>query len=435
MPEIELQQLREAEDRVQRRAQLVAHARQKLRLRLAFALGQQRLLAREFGVAGLGDVPVHADAAVHRAVDVLQRGRARGEPAVAAVGPPDAELAGRRTRAVFEFGVGIEHQRAIVGVREREPFLAVQCDRPRGKTAQLPHLRVPQRGSAVVVGFPGADSGVARDQRGTFAGGVQRIDGFVAFGHVNRDAEHARSLGVAAVKVGAQHHPAHPAVALPRAKLDLERFGLTAQEGVYRVRHPHRIVGVNALPDPVAERRWLAAAGPVEERVHLRVPLGLAAADHARPNADARRVGRGLRAMRELLDAARLLHACGHIERDADESDHLARGVALDDAAHQHVAPHAVAAAVTNFHIDRHAGGQRMRCRISEVLRIVGWAFERASASDKPSGRCAMPSILKPWSFYWARSVLRSGRQITMSASPAASLSCAAVWSCACATS
>ena len=91
---LDLQQLREAEHRVQRRAQLVAHAREELRLGLALALGEHRLLARQLGVLGLGDVPVDADAAQRPAVIALDQRRARGEPAPAAVRQADAELVG-----------------------------------------------------------------------------------------------------------------------------------------------------------------------------------------------------------------------------------------------------------------------------------------------------------------------------------------------------
>ena len=49
---LDLQQLGEAEHRVERRAQLVAHAREELRLGLDLALGEHRLLAHQLGVLG-----------------------------------------------------------------------------------------------------------------------------------------------------------------------------------------------------------------------------------------------------------------------------------------------------------------------------------------------------------------------------------------------
>ena len=62
---LDLQQLGEAEHRIERRAQLVAHAREELRLGVDLALGEHRLLAHQLGLLGLGHVPVDADPA-HR---------------------------------------------------------------------------------------------------------------------------------------------------------------------------------------------------------------------------------------------------------------------------------------------------------------------------------------------------------------------------------
>ena len=172
---LDLEQLGEAEDGVERRPQLVAHARQKLRLGLDLALGERRLLARDLGVLALGDVPVDADAARRPAGIVEHRGRARREPAIAAVGQADAELVGHRQQRRRSIRRPLEDERHVVGMDERHPLLAARRGLAQREAAQVEHLLIPAP-AAGGVGLPRADAGVAGDERGTLAGFAQRIE-------------------------------------------------------------------------------------------------------------------------------------------------------------------------------------------------------------------------------------------------------------------
>ena len=260
----------------------------------------------------------------------------------------------------------------VVRVHERESLFAVQRGGARRQAAQLEHLLVPPRRLAAVVGLPGADAGVAGDQRRALVGGVQRGLRGVPVGHVHRDAEHPRRVAAAAVEVGAHHHPARSAVAHADAELDLEVTRLAVQERARHSIHALDVVGVNALRDPLAERRRLGRADHVEQLVHLRVPFGLARAGQGRPDADARGAGGRLQAPRELLGAARVLGLFGHVQRNTDEAERLAGRAALDHTPNEDVAPRAVAAPVPHLHVDRHAGGQRMGRRGRELGHVVG---------------------------------------------------------------
>ncbi len=121
---------------------------------------------------------------------------------------------------------------------QRQALLAARRLLARRETAQVEHLRVPVL-AAVGVDVPGADAGVARDERGALARFAQGVERAVPLGDVHGDAEDAARAGMDAVDVGAHDDPAHAAVAAQGAELDVE--GLVAAEEV--------AVGLACRPD------------------------------------------------------------------------------------------------------------------------------------------------------------------------------------------
>jgi len=132
---LDLQQLREAEHGVERRAQLVTHAREELRLGLDLAFGQRGLLAGALGELGFGHVPVDADAPYRQAVRIAYDRRARGQPAMAAVGQADAKFICARLIRCEGVLVRQQHLRQVLGVHQRQPLLATRRAAGEGQAA------------------------------------------------------------------------------------------------------------------------------------------------------------------------------------------------------------------------------------------------------------------------------------------------------------
>jgi hypothetical protein len=168
------QQLREAQHGVQRRAQLVAHARQELRLGLALALRQRALFAGGLRVVHVGDIPVDADAPRQLALRIAHRGRPRGDPAPLPVGPAHAELVVRHPVLARRRVEQAPRALAVVGVHQRHALVGAQGLCARLQPAQPPHLLVPVGLPGQQVLLPGAHAGAARGQRRALAGLAQR---------------------------------------------------------------------------------------------------------------------------------------------------------------------------------------------------------------------------------------------------------------------
>ena len=184
-----LHQLGEAQHGVQRRSQLVAHARQKARPGLVFTQCQLAFMPRGGGGARVGDVPIHADALGGAAGRVVDFRRTRRQPAHLPVGPDDAEFQVQRGAGVGGVLHGAFSARSVVGVHHSQALFHGHHLAPRWQAAQCPHLRVPGREAGLQVQLPGAQACASRRQRGLFHGAAQGQLGAALFGHVDHHAE------------------------------------------------------------------------------------------------------------------------------------------------------------------------------------------------------------------------------------------------------
>ncbi len=108
------------------------------------------------------------------------------------------------------------------------------------------------------------------------------------------------------------------------------------------------------------------------ELAQLVAPARALVAAFQAPVADAGRARGELEAAAEFERAARIVDALGDVERDADEGDRPALGVALDDAAHHHVAPLAVGAPVARLGVVRPVAAQGGFDRRQHARQILG---------------------------------------------------------------
>ena len=183
---VQLEQLREAEHRVQRRAQLMAHARQEVALRAVRCLGR---LARALGLGELqmlGDVFDRADDAPRPALRVAQQRHGRLHPHrvadlvdVALVAAIKRKRAGdqlRRELAVLRHVVGMRE----VGRRHRQQrFGAVPH--------QLAEARIGLLHVAAQVGVADADRHVVEDVAKALLALAHRRFGLLALAHLLRE--------------------------------------------------------------------------------------------------------------------------------------------------------------------------------------------------------------------------------------------------------
>ena len=322
---LDLQQLREAQHGVQRRAQLMAHAREELRLGAALPLGQGALAPRHLGLLGLGDVPVHADAADHLALRVEHRRRARGEPAQPAAGQQHAELVARHAFAAEDQRVRVGVEAAVVRVHDRQALLAGGRARRGLEAAQAEHLLVPAFEAAGEVALPGADAGAACGEAGALVGAAQRDLREMLLGDVDGHAEDQRAA-LPRLAARAVDQPAHLPVGPHDAVAVLDHRRRPAEQARPRAAHRRTVVGVHDAAEPLlarrcAERRVAAAQGE-----HLRIPACRRVLRVRGPDADLRRLGGDLELARQLGGLALPHHLLGHVERDADERERAAVG-------------------------------------------------------------------------------------------------------------
>ncbi len=384
------QQLREAEHGVERGAQLVAHAGQELRLGAALAQRQLTLTFGALGHLGLGDVPVDADATHDPPAFVEQRGRARGQPAHAAIGPDDTEFVGQRVRArQLRHRVG-DDVRPVVGMHQGQARLGAERLRLWRQAAQREHLCIPivVTGRDVVV--PRAHADAAHRQRGALVGFTQAQQGLALFGDVDQHAESARIAAAAGFHAGAQLQPVRRTVGP-----DNPEFGLQCTPA--RIARPAEglrgervaIVDVDAAPQQLAHRHRPVRRIEADQLVHQRIPLGRAAIERARPQADVRGLGRGLQPLCQLQRKQVPLMLRRHIQADAAYRHGPAVGVALQHPAGQHHAPGAVGMQVAGARVDgTSAGDGFVECRL----------YPRAGRRGGPScARCRAARRSRRW--------------------------------------
>ncbi len=345
-------QLREAQHRVQRRAQLMAHARQELRLGLALALRQQLFLARVLCGARVGDVPVDADAPRRLALLVAQRDRARGDQPPLAVGPAHAELQVRRPARAGGLGQLAQRELAVVGVHQRHALVHAQRLRARLQPAQPPHLFVPVGLAAEQVQLPGAHAGAARGQRRALAGAVQRGLGGAAFGHVHQHAEEVVAAR-RAFEPRIAEHVARRAIAAHDAQFLLQVRPAALHPG--QVALPHRVaigrMHETLQPLGIGQRR-AARRQPVQLE-GLFAPACLAGLGFDAPVADAGGACGQLELPHQLGVPAAALDTLAQVQAHTQQRGRAALGITLQDAPRQHVAPAAVGMAEARFHVHR----------------------------------------------------------------------------------
>ncbi len=371
-PDVLFQQLAEPQHRVQRRAQFVAHAREKLRFGLALAFGQHLLLARHFGGLALRDVPVHTDPTHGAAARITHRYRARRQPAQAAARDQHSKLVVGGVVAAERRLLGIEHHMGVVGVQQREPLFSHRRRVTRLEAAQPKHLFIPAFHHRRQIEHPGADAGQARGERSTFVGTAQRHQGVVLLGHIHHDAEQAAAIDAAGVHCGAQHHPAAAAVAPQGAELLLQRARTLAQVGAHITPDAFAVLWVNALIDPLGERRCSGRAHHVEQLVHLGIPVGIARVHRDRPDAHAGRLRGSVEPVRLTADAMRVFDLLAHVHRDAHMHQRCPVGRAFHHPARQHISPAAVGAPEARFGVDRAVRLQGLFRREHHARQVVG---------------------------------------------------------------
>ena len=367
------QQLREAEHRVQRRAQLMADARHGLRLGLALGHCQRTFLQRLRRHVRLGAVPVDADAPLLVALRVEQRRRERGDPALAPVGQHDAEAGLPRLAVVHARAVPGHHGVAVVGVQAGDGFFRHDAAALGRDAAQAEHLRVPDRGVAAVVHLPAAQAERARRQRHAFDGVAQLAQRLLLLGDVEHHAFGAAQRRVALARDDAAHHqPAQRAVRGPHdAELAFQRAVAAVPPGQRLRTHARQIVGVHAAVEPVVQAQRAPRRVQAEQREHAGVPARQHAAGLGGPQPDARGLGRRLQPARGIQRAAAAFHLGRHVEHHAHEAHRRAVGAALQRAPQQHVAQ-PVRVLVAQLHVAGRAGAQRQARRGVGLRAVVG---------------------------------------------------------------
>ena len=155
---------RDAQHTVHRRADLVAHQRQKLRFRLGRRLGglaggvcgARRRLGGRRRRALFGDVPVHADQP-HASVGALMRHRARLDHPLRAIGAQDAEGVVEAVLHTQRTGQRAD-ARPVLRMEQRQPGVAVHRRHGLRTAIDGAHPRVPVLRAAFDVALPHADA-------------------------------------------------------------------------------------------------------------------------------------------------------------------------------------------------------------------------------------------------------------------------------------
>ena len=339
---------------------------------LALALGQQALLAGLLGVAGVGDVPVDADAAHGAAGLVAHRGGARGQPALCAVGPdhPKLDVAGAVIAhrglqlPAHEIPVGGVHPFAhLVGRHQR--WFAVDA-------AQAEHLCVPPAGAGLDVGLPGADARATRGQRRALVGFAQAVFGGMALGHVQHHTGELALAGAGAHRrAGGQ--AAHLAVWLDDAQVHVEQALIALEQHVDIAAHRCAVGVMHVQVQILAKRGRLEVVCQAMQLAHLRVPVQLLrgikfCAPHPHTGG-----GRGhLQALRQRQSLLLGVEAVAEVEHHAHLAQHLALGIALPHAAGKQNTPAPVGAAAAQLQVaGRVAAGALVGVRCRHCLGVI----------------------------------------------------------------
>ena len=216
---IEQQKLRKAQHAVQRRAQLVAHARQKLGFGSAGLLGGQLVAHHLLGQLALGDVPIHAQR-THRLASLVVHDHAAGvQPVHRAVGPhhPKLKVKVRRLSARKAPQRPLLHHGRVVRVNATAAQLVGRARVCGLQAAQRVHLRVPLRLVGDEIALPGAQPDSLIGQHGALLQQMQTPFGGAALRHVHMNAV-GHLAAAAQLAVRATHHRAHRAVGAQHAK-------------------------------------------------------------------------------------------------------------------------------------------------------------------------------------------------------------------------
>ena len=367
------QQLRKAEHRVQWRAQLMAHARQELRLGLALAL-------REHGVARVGDVPIDADAACRLALRVGHADGARRDQPPLPVGPAHTELQVRHAAVAFGPVQRAQRGAAVLRVHQRHALVHAQRLRLRGQPAQPPHLLVPVQRPGLQVLLPGAHAGTARGQGCALAGLAQRGLGGAALGQVHQHAVDVVVAGLAFQPRPALHM-ASRAVVAHDAQLLHQRGPAVAHPVGIALQHRVAVRRVHTALQPLLHRQRLGLGRHAVQRIGLLAPARFAACGVDTPPADAGGARGQFKLPHQLGLAPAAFDPFAQVQADAEQCCGRAVGIALQDAARQHMAPAAVAMAEAGFRIDRRAGRHglfqagaqcRLVVRMDQSAHLVG---------------------------------------------------------------
>ena len=364
------QQLRKTEHRVQRRAQLVAHARQKFRLGSTFAQRDLALAAHGVGGADGGDVPIDADAAASVAafnVGFVDVHRARSQPANAPVRPQHTEfmlddVAACQRILRHAFGTS-----AVFGVHAGQPL----CRRHRHwhwrAATQAPHLFVPEHVAGSQILFPGSEARRARCQCHAVLRALQCQLGAAAFREVDDDAKKHRAVA-AGFELRVREDLAHFTVGAARAEVQFQALMAAFQPALHAVLDARRVFGQCITIEPFPHRGCRRLQVQAVQGAQLLAPEGAILARFMDPVADAGGAGRGFEAPPHFFGTAPLGLTLGHVQPDAHESHGPAGSVAQCRAAQQLRPPAAIGMAKARLHVDRlvaiqgrPGGGQQAR--------------------------------------------------------------------------